>query len=123
VRPEEIPPELAGMPAAAAGRAHSRDGRVMTALAAILTRREEIRDGHLCGQSPPPDSCPSWLAGLKCEKTAGHAAGKPAERHEAAGYWWSERQHAPVQLGHIHSTGYLCSPICPGYEGGGDPGW
>jgi hypothetical protein len=71
-----------------------------------------------CGASPPAASCPADLTWLVCSEGAGHADGKPAERHRAAGYWWSERQQAPVRDGHVHSTGYFCSPACPGYEDG-----
>jgi hypothetical protein len=120
VRPEEIPPELADTLDASTGRVRSREVLVMAALARILARWEARRGEYLCGQSPPPDGCPSWLRGLECARPAGHAEGKPAERHEAGGFWWSERQQAPVQQGHVHSTGYLCSPACPAYQ---DRGW
>jgi hypothetical protein len=44
VKPEEIPAELVAMLDQTAGRTHSRNGRVVTALAAILTRYEELRN-------------------------------------------------------------------------------
>jgi hypothetical protein len=71
-----------------------------------------------CGQSPRDEDLPWGRFGprLICARPPGHADGKPSERHEAAGYWWSQRQQAPVQQGHIHSTGYFCSPACPGYQ-------
>ena len=42
----EIPQELVDLLNARAGRAHSRDGSVLTTLAEILTRYDEIRSGH-----------------------------------------------------------------------------
>jgi hypothetical protein len=102
------------MPDAAAGRVHSREGAVMTTLARILTRREEIRGGHLCGASPSGGGF-SWLA---CVRAAGHAEGKPAERHEAGGLWRGERQQAPVQDGHVHSTELPCTAVRPQYVHG-----
>jgi hypothetical protein len=49
VTPEEIPPELVGMLDADAGKTHSATGRVLTSLARILTRYDEIRSCDVAG--------------------------------------------------------------------------
>lgn len=43
MKPEEIPQELLGILDARAGKAHSRQGPVVAALAEILTRYDELR--------------------------------------------------------------------------------
>lgn len=51
--PEEIPDELVQMLDEAAGKEHSRQGPVLTTLARILTRYEEIRAPELQYPLPP----------------------------------------------------------------------
>jgi hypothetical protein len=47
VTPEEIPPELKEILDQRAGKIHSQGGRVMQALAEILTKYEELRQEGL----------------------------------------------------------------------------